>query len=157
MVITYNIAKEKLEVIEKYIKNKDFQSAKVELTEFYEYLKETISNIVEILNYLENSRVGIKKKIYSLLYYYLYDLELMDEEAVFSTAVDNINGKEFIKESLWERIKNFNINSLEEEINKIDKLLDIPPLIFNFLDYKIYKCGRKIDLSYINEEIIKLK
>ena len=153
MVLSYNISKGKLEIIEEYIKNKNFQLAKVELGKFYEDLKETAKNIADILNFLENSSISIKKKIYSLIYYYLYDLEIMDEEGVFLRVVDHIGNKEFVKESLWARIKNCNIKSLEEEIKKIDKILNILSLIFNFLDYKIHKCGRKIDIYEIKKEL----
>lgn len=155
-MLSYNIVKERVKKVKEFIDKRDIKAAQKEIAKLQKYLEESVKDIIEILNYLENGEIKIKKKIYSLIYGYLYEIEVMDEDGIFARVIDHFDNKEFVKESLWEQIKNHKIKLLEEEINKVEKILNLLDLIFRFLDYKINKCGAKVELHEINKALEKL-
>jgi len=156
-MVTYNLIKNILEDILEYLDKNNFLKAQEDLFKFKKLLKDTIDKILNILRFLESNNFKIKKDIYNFIYYYLEDLVLLDEDALFATVTDYQNGKEIIIEPKLFSIKKKLKNRFEKEIEEIEEYLDILDLIFQFLDFKLHKCGIEVKFSEIESKLSELK
>jgi len=156
-MVTYNLIKNVLENILEYSNKHDFTKTQEELFKLKKLLRNTIDKIFNILRFLEINNFKIKKDIYNLIYYYLEDFVLLDEDALFTKIIDYKNKKEIIIEPKLFSIKKKFKNRFEKEIEEIEKYLDILYLIFKFLDFKLHKCGIEIKFSEIEYKLSELK
>jgi hypothetical protein len=159
-MVTYNLIKNILENILEYLDKNDFTKAQEELFRLKKLLRSTINKIFNILRFLEINNFKIKKDIYNLIYYYLEDFVLLEEDALFTKIIDYKNKREIIIEPKLFSIKKKFKNRFEkeiEEIEEIEKYLDILYLIFKFLDFKLHKCEIEIKFSEIESKLSELK
>ena len=156
-MVTYNLIKNILENILEYLDKNDSTKTQEELFKLKKLLRSTIHKIFKILTFLEINNFKIKKDIYNLIYHYLEDFVLLDEDALFTKIIDYKNKKEIIIEPKLFSIKKKFKNRFKKEIEEIEKYLDILYLIFKFLDFKLHKCGIEIKFSEIKSKLSELK
>jgi hypothetical protein len=97
-MVTYNLIKNILENILEYLDKNDSTKTQEELFKLKKLLRSTINKIFNILTFLEINNFKIKKDIYNLIYHYLEDFVLLDEDALFTKIIDYKNKKEIIIE-----------------------------------------------------------